>query len=125
MTNTLLIVGLGGAVGAMGRYGVGVVAAGVFGRSFPMGTLLVNVLGALAIGFAYVYLVERSALSESWRVGLITGVLGGFTTFSAFSLESVGLLQENAYVRASLYIGLSVGLCLAATVFGLWLARRL
>lgn len=124
MLSSVFAISLGGAVGALSRYGASTIIANWFGREFPFGTLLVNILGSFLIGVAYVFLVERDLLGSEWRLGLITGVLGGFTTFSAFSLETVGLLQENAYGRASLYVFLSVAVCLGATVLGLWLGRR-
>lgn len=125
MMSTLVAVGLGGAAGSLARYGATTVMAAWFGRGFPLGTLLVNVVGSFLIGLAFVMLVERGLLSNEWRLGVITGVLGGFTTFSAFSLETVGLLQDNAYGRAALYVLLSVLVCLGATILGVWIARRL
>lgn len=95
------------------------------GPAFPYGTLLINIVGSLLIGLVYVLLVERLPTGPLWRAGLMTGVLGGFTTFSAFSLESVALLEEHAYGKAALYVAASVILCLAATWLGILMARRL
>lgn len=125
MLSTVAAVAVGGATGALARYGASTLFVMWFGRGFPVGTLVINVVGSFLIGLAYVFLVERSLLSAEWRLGLITGVLGGFTTFSAFSLETVGLLQDNAYLRAVLYVLLSVCLCIGATILAIWLARKI
>lgn len=121
MTYTLLQVALGGALGAMARYLVGLGALRAFGPGFPYGTFAINVLGSGAIGVLAVLLAER----EGGRLApfLITGVLGGFTTFSAFSLESVLLLQRGAVAAAGLYILGSVALSLAGTAAGIALAK--
>ncbi|QGZ95043.1 fluoride efflux transporter CrcB [Terricaulis silvestris] len=107
----VLLVALGGAVGSMARYGVGIAAARWFGLAFPWGTLAVNVLGGLAIG---VLAARVGPEGENMRLLLGVGLLGGFTTFSAFSLETVRLLEHQpglaiAYALASLL--LSVGAC--------------
>ena len=101
----------GGAIGAVARYGVGVGAAKLFGLAFPWGTLIVNVIGCLAMG---VLAARLGPADESLRLALGVGVLGGFTTFSAFSLETVRLMQHQpgigvVYMLAS--VVLSVGAC--------------
>lgn len=107
----LLLVAVGGAVGSVARYGVGLAAARLFGLAFPWGTLVVNVLGGLAMG----WLAARvGPMQENMRLLVGVGVLGGFTTFSTFSLETVRLMQQQpglgiAYVAAS--VVLSVGAC--------------
>ncbi len=107
----VLLVALGGAVGSIARYGVGLAAARWFGLAFPWGTLAVNVLGGLAIGLMAARIAPEN---ESLRLLIGTGLLGGFTTFSAFSLETVRLLEQQPglaalYVLASLVLG--VGAC--------------
>ncbi len=114
-----LWVALGGALGSLARYGVGLAAARWFGAGFPWGTLVVNVLGGLAMG---VLAVRAGPEQVTLRLALGVGLLGGFTTFSAFSLETLRLLQQHpsagiGYAAASVL--LSVGACWA----GLWLGR--
>ncbi len=121
--NTLLVVAAGGAIGAVGRY---LVVNGIghwLGYGFPIGTLVVNVLGSLAVGV----LVELGALvwspSPELRAMLVVGVLGSFTTFSTFSLDVVELVQRDATLPAMGYIVASVVLCIAGLVFGMSLVR--
>lgn len=123
--NQVLVIALGGAAGSVLRYWTSLGAHHLFGRGFPYGTLAVNVLGSLAIGMLYVLLVERSSLGVEWRAALITGFLGGFTTFSAFSLETVLLLEQAEHLKAIINIAVSVLLCLAATLVGLYAGRQL
>lgn len=115
--NAVLLVALGGAVGSVARYGMGLAAVRLFGAAFPWGTLIVNVLGSLAIGV----LAARTAEADSARLLLGVGLLGGFTTFSAFSLETVRLMQHQP-TQAGLYViaslALSVGACWLGTVLG-------
>ena len=112
---TLAAIALGGALGSVLRYLLGNAVQSYLDRPFPFGTLLVNVLGSLIIGLLYVALVERLMAGTSARAFWIVGVLGGFTTFSAFSLETFALLSQAAYGRALAYITLSVLVCIAAT----------
>lgn len=120
----ILSVAAGGAAGALMRYGMVSTAQAWLGRDFPYGTLAVNVLGSLLIGGLYVWLVERMALGEVWRLALIVGVLGSFTTFSSFSMETLQLLEKGAAGAALLNILLNVILCLLACWSGLLLARQ-
>lgn len=122
---TLLVVAGGGALGSVLRFLAGTAVTRWAGPTFPYGTLVVNIIGSLLIGLVYVLLVERLPMGPLWRAGLMTGLLGGFTTFSAFSLETVALLEEHAYGKATLYVAASVILCLAATGLGILMARRL
>lgn len=123
--NQALAVMIGGAVGSLARFYTVQTMQLFLGRGFPYGTLAVNVVGSLLIGVLYVILVERGAVSGEWRELLIVGFLGGFTTFSAFSMDTVALLEQQAYTRAAANVGLSVGLCVAMTWVGVTLARRL
>jgi CrcB protein len=113
-----VLVALGGAAGALARYGVGLLAARLFGVGFPWGTLAVNILGGLAMG---VLAVRVGPEQEQLRLALGVGVLGGFTTFSTFSLETVRIMEHHPsmagiYVAASL--ALSVGGCWAGMALG-------
>lgn len=123
--NQVLAIALGGAVGSVLRYATSLGAHHLLGRGFPYGTLAVNVLGSLGIGLVYVLLVERSSLGIEWRAALITGLLGGFTTFSAFSLETLLLLEQAEHLKALANIMLSVVLCLGAAWLGLYAGRQL
>jgi CrcB protein len=120
-----LAVGLGGAIGSIARHALGVtLRSWLPGAGFPWATLLVNVLGGLAIGLLAGGGLARLGASETVRLGLITGVLGGFTTFSAFSLESARLLQDAPLLAVANVVA-NVSLSLGACLCGLWLARAL
>jgi CrcB protein len=95
------------------------------GRDFPYGTLTVNVLGSLLMGFLFIVLVERHLVAVEWRAALLVGLLGSFTTFSAFSMETIALLEDGEVLRAMLNVILSVVLCLTATWLGLGIGRQL
>lgn len=115
----VLLVALGGALGSVMRYGVGLAAARWFGLAYPWGTLTVNVVGGLAMGL----LAARvGPAEESTRLLLGVGLLGGFTTFSAFSLEAVRLLEHD-FAQAALYIVASLVLSVGACWLGLMLGR--
>ncbi|CAN7147316.1 fluoride efflux transporter CrcB [Brevundimonas sp. LjRoot202] len=122
----LLIVAAGGALGAMARYGVGVAAFRLFPAStWPWGTLAVNVLGGLLMGLLAGWLAFRGgAHGESIRLFAAVGVLGGFTTFSAFSLETALMIERRQFAMAGGYAALSVVLSVAALFIGLMVARR-
>lgn len=113
-----LMVGLGGAVGSMGRYLIGLAMASVSER-FPFSTLLINAVGALLIGGITAFSEQVTPLPAPLLLLLTTGVCGGFTTFSTFSLETMRLLDRGRLGSAALYAGASVLLCLA----GIWLGR--
>lgn len=121
MLITLLQVALGGAIGAAGRYLTGVLAVRLMGHGFPWGTLAVNVIGSFAMGVLVVVLAH----SHATRLAplLMTGVLGGFTTFSAFSLDAMTLFERGAPGMAALYVGASVALALVGIVLGMMAAR--
>ena len=116
----LTAVAIGGAVGSIARYLAVTGIAAALGRAFPYGTLTVNVAGSFLMGVALALLVQRGLLGEPWRAGLMTGVLGGFTTFSAFAGETLVLAQQRP-AAAALNVGLHLTLCLAAV----WAGARL
>ena len=121
MFSTLLQVALGGAIGACGRYLTGVAAVRIIGHGFPWGTLTVNVVGSFAMGVLVVVLAHFGGM----RVApfLMTGVLGGFTTFSAFSLDAVTLYERGQIGVAAGYVVASVILSLMALMAGLLASR--
>jgi len=119
----VLAIATGGAFGALLRFWVSNGIYSVLGRSFPYGTLVVNVLGSLLMGFLYVMLVDKLSLGPQWRAALLIGLLGAFTTFSTFSLETVNLVEEGEVVKALLNVLLSVVLCLLATWMGVLAGR--
>ena len=118
-----VIVFLGAGVGGAMRHGVNVGAARLFGYGFPLGTFIVNVSGSLAMGLLAGYFAYRTGISQHMRLFLTTGVLGGFTTFSAFSLDSALLIERGHYGQAAAYVVASVAASLAAVFFGLALFR--
>ena len=124
MMAKLAAIAIGGAAGSVLRYGVSQGIHALVGRGFPWGTLVVNSLGSLLVGFLFVYLVERLAVSEVLRAALFIGLLGGFTTFSTFSLETLALIEEASYIKAMVNIFISVVLCLAGAWLGMTLARQ-
>lgn len=119
----MALVALGGALGSAGRYGMMVAVGRVFGTGFPWGTLAVNVLGSIIMGVLVELVALRWSMTEGMRLFLFVGVLGGFTTFSTFSLDVVTLLNRGAVVPAALYAGASVVVCVVGVYGGLHLVR--
>ena len=118
-------VALGGAIGSVARYLVGLTVQSRSGLDFPIGTLLVNLTGCLLLGFLARYLLETSAVSPEVRALLTIGLCGGYTTFSTFSYETVTLIEDADWRRAALYVALSVLGALGATILGMAGARLL
>jgi len=112
-------------VGAVLRFWVSNGVYQLLGRAFPWGTLTVNVTGSLAMGLLYVLLLERSAAGPEWRALLMVGLLGAFTTFSTFSMETLSLLEQGAWARAGLNVAVSVVACIAAAGLGVIIGRNL
>jgi CrcB protein len=122
----LFLVVLGGGAGAAARYAVGSQAWRVFGTGWPFGTLICNVVGGLMMGLLVGFLAHRGeADQERLRLLFGVGVLGGFTTFSAFSLETVMMIEKSRYGQAFTYVSASVLLSVAALFAGLIVSRRL
>lgn len=119
-----LIVFLGGGFGAMLRHGVNVAAARGLGTGFPYGTLAVNVTGSFLMGLLVGYLAFKGNAPQAWRLFLATGVLGGYTTFSAFSLDAVLLWERHALGLAAVYVIASVVFSVLGLALGLWLIRQ-
>ena len=119
----LLLASLGGAIGAGARYLVNVTCTACLAPGFPWATLVVNVVGSFLMGVVVAAIVPWLGGSAAWRTFLATGILGGFTTFSAFSLDVQALLERKAEGLAAAYIAGSVALSIAALYAGLGLAR--
>ena len=120
---TVIIVALGGALGSVGRYLLQVFFARQTTLTFPLGTLLVNLSGCFFIGVFFALSMKYTWMTMEWRLFLMTGICGGYTTFSSFSLESINLLRQGHYTYFSLYILASVVFGLLATVAGFAIIR--
>ena len=120
-----LIVFLGAGIGGALRHAVNEAAFRALGIYFPYGTAIVNILGSLIMGLLVAYFALRIELPQHWRLFLATGVLGGFTTFSAFSLDTAMLYERGQPVLAASYALGSVVISIAALFAGMWLARHL
>lgn len=120
--NTLIVM-LGGAIGAALRFQLGGVTIRAFGPAFPWGTLIANVLGGLLMGMLAGTLARIGDANEPWRLFLGVGLLGGFTTFSAFSLETFGMIERGQFVLASAYVIASVAGALAGLAGGILFLR--
>ena len=124
MTQALAIAA-GGAIGALLRYWASTGVHAWLGRGFPYGTLFVNVLGSLLMGFLFVWLIDRMAACPALRAFLLIGVLGAFTTFSTFSMETLNLMESGQFGKALLNVVASVVVCVAAAAAGVLAARQL
>lgn len=120
---SLLLVAVGGAIGSVCRYVVGIGAGRLLGTGFPFGTLIVNITGSFVMGLFIEMLAAKFNGSESLRLFVAVGILGGFTTLSSFSLDSIVLFERGAIVASAAYVGASIVLSLAALVAGLQLVR--
>ena len=116
---------MGGAIGAVLRYGASLGVYSFMGRGFPYGTLFVNVTGSLLMGLLGVMMLERFNIGPEWRAAVLVGVLGSFTTFSTFSIETLNLLEQGDVMRAVTNIVLSVLVCLVAVWFGVLIGRQI
>jgi CrcB protein len=118
-------VAAGSALGGMARYLLAGWAQRAVDPTFPMGTLVVNIVGSFLLGFILRYTMDLAGMSTEMRVFLTIGFCGGFTTFSTFSYEAIALLQEGQWSRAGIYILSSVAVSLAATLAGLAVAQQI
>ena len=119
-----LIVFLGGGLGAALRHGVNLASARLLGGAFPYHTLFENVTGSFVMGLIAGYFAFRGGASTHWQLFLTTGILGGYTTFSAFSLDAALLYERGALALAALYVGLSVALAIGGLFAGLAIMRQ-
>ena len=121
----LLMVAIGGAIGAVARQQSNQLIMRIFGGEFPIGTIFVNILGSFIMGLLFELFVSKITLSDEWRSLIFTGVLASFTTFSSFALDVALLSERNEYYYALCYIGMSVVLSIGALFVGLWVMRGL
>jgi CrcB protein len=119
-----LIVFLGGGLGAALRHGINLLSARLFGTAFPWHTLIENVTGSLVMGLLAAYFALKGDASQHWRLFMTTGILGGYTTFSAFSLDTVLLYERGETAMAALYVLASVALAIGGLFAGLALVRH-
>lgn len=125
MINTIAAIAAGGAIGALMRHGVNIAAVKALGHGFPYGTLTVNIVGSFIMGAIIIVFASLWQPSEAMRLFMITGLLGAFTTFSTFSLDTVTLLERGAYLAAATYLSASVILSIAALFAGMAIAKGL
>ena len=125
MLRQILLVAIGGAVGSVARHLVGVASLRLFGPAFPFGTLIVNLVGAFVMGVFVELLARRFGASNDLRLLIATGVLGGFTTFSSFALDTAALWERGEVISSFVYVATTLVLGLAALFLGLGLARTL
>ncbi|HSW93457.1 MAG TPA: fluoride efflux transporter CrcB [Gammaproteobacteria bacterium] len=123
---TLLLIFLGAGTGGVLRYWVSNLVYWITGRQFPYGTLIVNISGSFLMGLLFVLIIERfNGIGQPLRSLLLIGLLGGYTTFSSFSIETLNLLENGAWLSGLLNILSSVILCMLAVWFGVLLGRQL
>jgi CrcB protein len=119
-----LVVFLGGGIGAALRHGINLAVARLVGTAFPYGTLMINITGSFIMGLVAAYFAFKGDASQHWRLFLTTGILGGYTTFSAFSLDAALLYERGEIGLAALYVVASVAISIAGLFAGLALVRN-
>ena len=120
-----IAIAIGGSFGAVSRHWMSISTYQWLGQEFPYGTLMVNLLGSILMGFLSVLLVYRFQASETIRVGLLSGFLSSFTTFSTFAIDTLQLAENEAVLKAIIYVVLSVVLCILGAWAGLVTAKQL
>lgn len=125
LNRSIFFVALGGMFGCVARYLIGVAVARQFPSPFPLGTLIINVVGCFLIGLFFALSEKGNVLTPEWRLFLTTGFCGGFTTFSTFSYESMGLIRDGEYIYLSLYVSASILIGFAGTFLGATVTKYL
>lgn len=120
----VLLIGFAGALGTLARYGVGVWAAKVLGAGFPYGTLIVNVVGCFLITLVAQTALVTTLISPTIRLTLMTGFMGGLTTYSSFDFETTNFLRQGSWWLAGVNVVVTLGLCFAAGLAGLGVAKK-
>lgn len=122
---TYIAIAIGGTTGCWARYATSNLVQSIYRGNFPYATLCINLLGSFLMGLLFVATVERLSVTPELRAGILTGVLGGYTTFSTFEMESLLLVEHGEPFKAALYVGLSVVLGFACVLGGVHVARNL
>jgi CrcB protein len=122
---TYIAIAVGGTVGCWARYAMTNLVQAIYGKDFPYATMSINLLGSFLMGFLFIEALEKLTISPELRTGILTGILGGFTTFSTFEMETLLLVEQGSFGKAALYVLLSVGLCFLGAFGGAYLARNL
>jgi CrcB protein len=122
---TYILIAIFGTLGCLARYGMTNLVQTVYGRDFPYATLSINVGGSFLMGFLFIETLERLTVSPELRTGILTGFIGGYTTFSTFEMELLLLVEQGAQFKAILYLVLSIVLGFAAAFGGAYIARNL
>jgi CrcB protein len=122
---TYVAIAIGGVLGCWARFAQTNLVQAVYGRDFPFATMSINVIGSFLMGFLFIETLERLTLPPALRTGILTGVLGGYTTFSTFEMETLLLAEGGELLKAALYVVLSVGLGFLAAFGGAYIARNL
>lgn len=122
---SIMVIALGGALGALSRYELGLWISTKWNQGFPLGTFIINITGAFLLGFLNILFIEKLTISPLWRLGIGIGFLGAYTTFSTFGYEVIMLLEGGSLLTAGLYTLLSVSIGFTGVALGVGLARIL
>jgi CrcB protein len=122
---TYILIAIFGTLGCLARYGMTNLVQTIYGRDFPYATLSINIGGSFLMGFLFVETLQRLTVSPELRTGILTGFIGGYTTFSTFEMEILLLVEQGDSLKAILYLVLSISLGFAAAFSGAYIARNL